>query len=238
MISQKQELFESKSLTKSAVGLAYARAGVNETLVLVDIGGTPVTVGAALRHSSGFGNDTWDYFKFVAADDAYQWSVDTLAKAQRVEGFEYNDSMYQILATRFEELALRKIDDVLKELIGDAPFSWDRDARGSPLGPNGLRLSHEAARRMGEAARMLMLPRPWVLVPKDHWALSHHPDIRFYVNGWWETFNRDLIGIGYRHYYIVARADGGVFVQLYDDDYVSEPTDEQVNFAKTATKHD
>jgi CubicO group peptidase (beta-lactamase class C family) len=236
--SDTPRLFESKSLTKSAVGLAYTQAGVDESLVLVDIDGTQVTVGDALRHCSGFSNDTWDYFKFVAADDAYQLSVDALAKAQRVEGFEYNDSMYQILATRFEELTLRKIDDVLKELIGDAPFTWDRDAHGSPLGPNGLRLSHEAAQRMGEAARLLMPRKPRVLVPKDHSILTHHPDIRFYVNGWWETFNHDLIGIGYRHYYIVAEGDGGVFVQLYNDDYRSEPTTEQKNFAKNATNHD
>jgi CubicO group peptidase (beta-lactamase class C family) len=230
-----RQVIESKSLTKSAIALCYAHEKIDESLVLVVIAGTEVTVGDALRHTSGFGNDTWDWVAFMAAENVYEVSVAALTAARRVEGFEYNDSMYQVLAARFEELAKKRIDDVLREIVGTSLFVWERDASGTPLGPNGLHMSCETARRMGQAARLLTRGKRRAVVPDDYWVLSHHPDIKTYVNGWWETSKGDLLGIGYRHYYIVV-TETGVFVQLFNDDYVSEPTPEQKNFAIKATR--
>ena len=239
MFEQMNLLVESKSLTKSAVGLCYAAEGVPDATLLVKIDGTQVTVGDALRHTTGFGGD-FDYGNFVDAADATEFALRALEKAPRVQGFSYNDYMYQILAARFEEFSSNGgLETVLAHILGAKSFDWGKDSTGTPLAPNGLKLSHESAEAMGHAARRLLddtVPRH--LLPTEGWWQGHHRGLRNYVHGWWETADGTLIAIGYRRYYIVALPnDGGVKVQLFDDDYVPGSLSvAQETFAERATR--
>jgi CubicO group peptidase (beta-lactamase class C family) len=228
-------LVESKSLTKSAIGLAYAWAGIDESRLLVVINGKNVLVGDALRHTTGLSAE-FDYFEFIEAPDATQLAIEKLSRPAAVRDtkfFEYDNYMSQILAAGFKKLSGgREIDDVLQEILGeDAEFRWTRDSTGTPLGPNGLFLNNASARRMGQRARELLQLHTRARVPSEHWAHEHNADILNYVHGWWETVNGTLIGIGYRAYYIVAAAEEDVKVQLFDDDYKSELTESQRTFA-------
>jgi hypothetical protein len=226
-------LVESKSLTKGAIGLCYARAGIADEEKLAVIGDKVIRVGDALRHTSGISGDVFDYDGFVGAKDATRFALDALRGAPGVEGFSYNDYMYQILATRFVNLSGGKtLPEVFASIVGP-DFHWRVDGMGVPLGPNGLELSPETARKMGEAARRLLQGRRRATLPKEGaWWLGHNARLRRYVQGWWETEDGTLIAIGFRRYYIIVPVEGPVRVQLFDDDYEENTlTAEQVAFA-------
>jgi hypothetical protein len=232
---QHENLVEAKSLTKSAIGLAYAWAEIDESRLLATIRGADVLVGDALRHTTGL-HAEFDYFEFVTAPDATQLALEKLSQSTRgvsSKTFEYSDYMYQVLAAGFKYLSGgREIDDVLREILDkDVRFEWARDLTGTPLGPNGLSLSREAAGRMGLRARELLQLRTRARVPPFSWVHEHNAQILNYVHGWWETRDGTLIGIGYRAYYIVAADAAEPRVQLFDDDYISELTQKQKTFA-------
>ena len=228
-------LVESKSLTKSALGLAYAHVDIAEDAILVTINGVDVNVGDALRHTSGF-HTPFDYFEFVAAEDAAALSKDRLSESECEPGlFRYSDYMYQLLASEFERLSKgRHLDGVLRELLGEGGcFKWTRDKTGNPLGPNGLYLNVEAANQLGKVARHLLKGKKRSDVPLDADIKSHYAEIVRYVHGWWETSSGDLLGIGYRAYYIIApKEEEDVYVQLFEDDYQGSLTKEQEAFPK------
>ncbi len=219
---------ETMSVTKAAVGLLYHVAQISRMQRLITVAGRAITVGMALNNRAGIGDDQWDfggyYDVFKAEGDMLTYAT---AKLSQSQAWNYNNLLWQVLASRFAELAgaSRTLPGELRRLIGPDGWKWMAPA-GQPLGPNGLRLTPDAAMRLGRVAQQFLLPMPEqsTEVPREHWALGANDTglLKRYYNGWFYLPGGEkLVAIGYRTHFIGVAADE-VLVQIEDDDYESK----------------
>lgn len=224
--------FNVMSITKAAIGLCYHHARVPRDTELPGLGGA--TVGQALQNTTGYPDTAWDFdaFRAVVDDpegDLLAFAVDRLSTVERGEPgkFEYNNLMWQVLASSFEKLAGTTLPVALFLLIGKSGWYWDVTS-DQPTGPSGLSMTRGAATRLGHAALAVGLPRP---EPIPRGVFGHlRADFDGYVNGWF-TRGDALIAVGWRVQFIVA-IENDVFVQLVDDDFEGERTDAEWGFVR------
>ncbi len=219
---------ETMSVTKAAVGLLYHVAQISRTRHLITVAGRAITVGMALNNRAGIGDDQWDFWGYY---DVFKAEGDMLAyataKLSQSRAWNYNNLLWQVLASRFAELAgaNRTLPGELRRLIGPNGWKWMAPA-GQPLGPNGLRLTPDAAMRLGRVAQQFLLPMPEqsTEIPREHWALGANDTglLKRYYNGWFYLPGGEkLVAIGYRTHFIGVAVDE-VLVQIEADDYESK----------------
>jgi hypothetical protein len=147
-------MIDTMSVTKSAIGLMYAiHEPVPLATTLLDHPARRVSYGDALNMMSGLHTE-FDYFKFrdiVKGDgDVTAYALGELMEhsTQAPQTFEYNDMMYQLLASRFPDLRAR----FAEFMGGEDGWSWETDGAGTCLGPHGLSMTPECALAYAEGA--------------------------------------------------------------------------------------
>lgn len=222
------KMFNVMSITKGAIGLCYHTACIPRDLPLPGL--EVVTVGEALQNMTGFPDTAWDFdaFREVVDDpsgDLLAFAQQALETVERDPGtFHYNNLVWQILASSFEDLAGRSLPSTLSALIGSSGWVWDV-TQGQPTGPSGIWMTRAAAKRLGEA---VALPPPQ---PIPRGTFGHIADFDGYVNGWF-AHGDSLVAVGWRVQFIVVKPDEKVRVQLVDDDFMGERSDDEWNFVR------
>lgn len=228
-------MFNVMSITKAAIGLCYHHARVPRDRALPGLEG--VTVGQALQNTTGYPDSAWDFeaFRAVVDDpegDLLAFALERLSSLERGPpgDFEYNNLMWQVLASSYEDLAGRTLRGTLSFLIGRTGWYWDMN-NAQPTGPSGLWMTRAAAERLGHAALVVDLPVPQP-IPK---GVFGHLEAGFdgYINGWF-TRGDALIAVGWRVQFVVVKGDGEVLVHLVDDDFTGERPDEEWDFVRRA----
>lgn len=219
------DIVETKSITKAAIGLCYIFSRIDLRQILFD----DITVGDALNNLTGI-RSAFDYAEFMAAADrGADMGAFALAKVtgKSMRGvFAYNDYVWQVLASRYASLAGESITTTFGRILRYGEWEW-RTVRGQPLGPNGLSLDMDAAWELGASAGILIQPLPSVEISESDFP-GHGPLIG-YKAGWFVLPDGSLAAIGYRRYYIVV-SGREVHIQLWHDDYVSPLTPAQNAF--------
>lgn len=229
------------SITKAAIGLMYH---IHESEFPRGQSLEFTTIGKALNMRSGKGGDKWDYERFrlhVEGDaDLYKFCLHQLNEAKDVDGMEYNDLMYQVLASNMRDVADRfgqcmgdlAAKDLVRETSWDGKdiyfkkaksWKWEHTKSGEPLGPHGLHMTQEAAKQFGELAK------PHVLdmsanekQPVEGWYGTGNDQFTHYWNGWFLT-SQNAYAVGYV-YQVIALTPDVVYTQIYEEDW------DKVNF--------
>ena len=218
-------MIDTMSITKSAIGLMYSiHEPVPLATTLLDHPKRRVTYGDALDMMSGLHTE-FKYFDFrdiVAKKDgdvtAYALSELMEHSTDAPQQFEYNDLMYQLLASRFPDLRAR----FAEFMGGEDGWSWETDGAGACLGPHGLSMTPECALAYAERVRVHFtsigfwdtehgVPCVWKLKPMWDDAIER------YWHGWWLS-QKAAYAIGFR-VHVIAVAPERVDVQLIKDDY-------------------
>ena len=217
-------MIDTMSITKSAIGLMYSiHEPVPLATTLLDHPKRRVTYGDALDMMSGLHTE-FKYFDFrdiVKGDgDVTAYALGELMEhsTQAPQTFEYNDLMYQLLASRFPGLRAR----FAEFMGGEDGWSWETDGAGACLGPHGLSMTPECALAYAERTRAHFTSTgfwdtehgvacAWKLKPMWNDAIER------YWHGWWLS-QKAACAIGFR-VHVVAVAPERVDVQLIKDDY-------------------
>ena len=180
------------SITKAAIGLVYH---IHEEkypryhFIRNDKSQIMCSVGQALNMMSGYSDSSWDYDEYrecvESASNLKEYSIRTLTKAKRVKKMEYNNLMYQLLASKMPDLA-----EKFGELVGDKSgplkkekngyfkrgvrWKWEHTSKGEPLGPHGLWMTKGMAKKLGIIAsiHISMGKSQRVQVPRSVWPDS------------------------------------------------------------------
>jgi len=234
-----QPMCNVMSITKAAIGLCYHHAEIPRDTELPGLGGA--TVGQALQNTTGYPDTAWDFDAFRAVvnnpeGDLLAFAVERLSRVKRSEPgtFEYNNLMWQVLASSFEKLSGRPLTVALSILIGKDGWCWDV-TNGQPTGPSGLWMTRRAAEHLGYYALAIGLPRP---EPIPRGVFGHlRAGFEGYVNGWF-TRGDALIAVGWRVQFIVAQPMDDVRVQLVKEDFEGERTDAEWGFVRRVLEDD
>lgn len=189
------------SITKAALGLVYTHEGVDTTLPLwPGWKDSDLRLEDALHHRAGMHDEggKFDYWGFRRAlrGDVTQYAV---AKLERVKGsrgeFGYSNLAWQLLAFRFEEVTGISPTVALERLLGNTGWTWEKDETGTCLGPHGLLMTPQAARKLGEAAMWYYTAGDFkVLTPRWFWKDESLPENRYVHNGWFAYKSPSLEG--------------------------------------------
>jgi hypothetical protein len=246
------------SITKAAIGLLYHIHEEEYTRYgsIVDNNtGTLCSVGQALNMMSGYSNNMWDYDEYrihvKSGANLFSYSVRALQKADRTDRMEYNNLMYQILASNMPDVA-----DRFGELIGEPSkplrkdpktgryfkrgirWKWEHTANGEPLGPHGLWMTQEMAKKFGIIAsvHISMSKGERIQVPRSIWSESwnHEGMLKQYWNGWWIS-DKYAFAIG-RRAQIIAITPDGIRVQLFKDDFENDLDPDKYKFIDNLLK--
>lgn len=204
------------SITKGAIGLLYAHAGVDVTQPLWPRWkDTSLTLEDALHHRAGMHDDDGPHkFDYDAFRQAVKRSATSYAARILVERkstgprFGYSNLAWQLLAFRFEEITGTRLNSALEKLIGPFGWKWETDGAGTCLGPYGLEMSGAAARRLGDVAMWLLKEEDFTTkCPAWFWP---HQGIgkRFIHNGWFAVKEPRFVmyAVGFRDQYLVVSA--------------------------------
>lgn len=132
--------------------------------------------------------------------------------------FGYSNLAWQLLAFRFEEITGVLPSTILENIIGTEGWSWETDAVGHCLGPHGLNMTVQAAKRLGSVAKSYFEPSDFVLTtPSWFWNFNNHPVLgrRYVYHGWFchKAPIFILYSVGFMLQYIVVLPDD-IRVQL------------------------
>lgn len=155
-------IYESMSLTKGALGLAFLSQTRPEVLksLLVPSSDTDTTIEEALCHFTGVENDqSFDYDEFmdlVKKESTFPYSVKTFVNSEfKGNQFDYNNIVWRILVQRYYEFYGHKPSEVLSTTVPGLEFV--KDGEGFMLGLNGMLMTCETALRYAEWARGILL---------------------------------------------------------------------------------
>ena len=161
-------LLETMSITKSAVGLAFlakdhALDQLNRIPLLDSV--VDITLEQALCHQTGIENDAsflWSEFEserkrnntFNYARDKF---VQDLDNKEFTRSFSYNNIVWRVLVSRFEELYGEKLSVFLKRIEGLEHATFKGDVDGYMNGMNGMMLTCSMAKAYAKWARGILL---------------------------------------------------------------------------------
>ena len=237
-------LHDVMSITKAALGLAYAHSGADTSQPLwpawVD---SELTIADVLLHRAGMHDDDgpnvfdyWTFRKAVKHDaTAYAETLLRNRKGQRGE-FGYSNLAWQLLARRFEEITGRAPNAVLEEIIGAGGWVWEKDKAGCCLGPHGLRMTTEAAARLGNAAQVIFRETDFQTpTPEWFWPNENAGSGPRTVHNGWFAYKLPVFMMyasGFKAQY-VAVCRGETHVQLRGDTqekFDNEPSEQEYEF--------
>ena len=210
--------YDVQSITKAALGLVYAKEGVDTSAPLWPAWkDSDLTLQDALDHHAGMHDDdgpfTFDYnaFRGAVGKDATAYAEKHLRQRQRCKGeFGYSNLAWQLLAYRFGEVAGKTPDKALADLIGRGGWMWEPDAKGTCLGPHGLSMTKAAAKRLGAAAREQFKEADFVQeTPISFWSFANIEAVRYVHNGWF-AYKKPyftMYATGFLAQYIVVRGE-------------------------------
>ena len=218
------------SITKAALGLVYASEKIDTAQRLCPAWeASGLTLEDALHHRAGMHDDDgrhgaqFDYWKFRerVKGDATTYAREILSRRVGKKGeFGYSNLAWQLLAGRFLEVAGITPEEALEKLIGHDGWTWETDGIGTHLGPHGLEMTPDAARRLGEAAKQQFTPQDFqVQTPDWFWSRENIPQTRFVHNGWFAYKEPRFVmyAAGFMLQYVVV-TPMAVLVQLRGDD--------------------
>lgn len=252
------KLYDVMSITKAAIGLCYFKKyGVNSKVPIPGFEDT--TFFQALNHTSKYSEACWYYNQFRDAVDSNQNLLEYCKKTLQSCGttkpkqpdntylWEYNDLMYQVLACSMKDLVetfarimgdrfisdLRKDSDGTYYVEGDG-WRWEHTKSGTPLGPHGLEMSEEAAKKLGGMmTHTFKADFPRVEIPPGAWLGIGKDEFKFYCYGWF--FSRHTaFAVGYV-VQVIAVSPDQVRIQLYDEDW--DPNGNFMDNDKNRFKH-
>lgn len=229
-------LYDVMSITKAAIGTIYH---IHQNLFPRNNKLEFTTIGKALNMRAGKADNSWDFNNFrdhVEGDaDLRKYAVYKLHEAEDVDGMDYSNLTYQLLASNMRDVADRfgqmMGDPAGKELVRETSWNnkdvyfkkgkewkWEHTKSGEPLGPHGLYMTQAACKRFGELAK------PHVLgmsaeekEPVQWWNGIGKEQFTHYWNGWFLTAN-NAYAVGYV-VQVIALTPSGVLTQIYEEDW-------------------
>ena len=225
------------SITKAAIGTMYHIHSEDfprdKPLEFTTIGeALNMSVGKAYPEGKQFDYDT--YRCLVEGNgDLRSYSVSELNKQEDVQGMDYSDLTYQLLASSMSDVAQRFgkfINDLPgKELKREKSWNgkaiyfkqakgwkWEHTESGEPLGPHGLHMTRETAERFGQLAKTHVLNSSNQRTPCKNWLGIGKDEFTHYWNGWFFT-KHCAYAVGYV-VQVLAILPNGVVSQLYEED--------------------
>jgi hypothetical protein len=243
-----QEKIHTMSITKAVVGLMYHlydKEYCRYQGIVNKKGKFLCTIGQALNMCSGYSDSAWDYDGFrvrvETGGNLLLYSHDQLSGANKTNAMEYNNLMYQVLASMMRNVANRFgdfMDDSASEMVeerdwkgdsvyfkGGKQWKWEHTKDGEPLGPHGLWMTQSFAQKFGENARghvIKMSQSERTLVPGEVWKnyLNNTGHLKQYWNGWWFSV-RCAYAVGHV-VQIIAITPKGVRIQIYEEDWEND----------------
>lgn len=243
------------SITKAVVGILYNV--YQESYPRDDILFQNITYGNALNMNSGlkdgpdFGNEWgWDFEDFMnnveSNSNLFKYSEKRLSLAEKINRFEYNNLIYQMLASKLGDAAEKlskfmREDNFKKDMKKYVHYTdekgnqyegyykegngwkWHYTKRGEALGPNGFYMTKEFAKRFAEKVKEIVIRQPLynkqkVPLYKDYkWTHNVEDVLKYYWNGWWFS-DKCAYAIGYIFQYI-AITPNSTNIQIYHDTY-------------------
>lgn len=226
------------SLTKAVIGVVYDIYNMPHNAILFD----DVRVGDALNNTTGYIEEDGEfpYFAFVTQwekGSITEWAINHVKRQRRDKDrpFNYNNMMWQILASSFEHLAYVRLDVALLLLLGTTKgWHWNVDQDGTVIGPHGIHWTKDIAELFIEQVqcRLFNGGRDHVVLPDGFWAATHNPHGRLvtYRHGWFYTNEmKCAFGIGYQSQYLAATKDA-TDVQIFEENYAHPPTKYHAEF--------
>ena len=209
------------SITKAALGLVYASEQIDTSqLFWPPWESSTLTLNDVLHHRAGMHDDDerygkkFDYWGFRdhVKSDATLYAEEILAKNPGTPGeFGYSNLAWQLLSKRFGDIAGITPAQALEKLIGTQGWSWETDQKGTHLGPHGLKMTKDAAKRLGDAALTLFTEKDFqITTPKWFWKNDNIPQDRFVHNGWfsYKTPRFVMYAAGFLLQYVVVTPAG------------------------------
>ena len=229
-------LYDVMSITKAAIGLIYHEYNKefprNQPLEFT-------TIGKALNMRAGKADNSWDFNKFrdhVEGDaDLRKYAVYKLREAEDVDGMDYSNLTYQLLASNMRDVAGRfgKMmgDPAGDELVRETSWNnkdvyfkkgkewkWEHTKSGEPLGPHGLYMTQAVCKRFGELAKPRVLGMSAEeKEPVQWWNGIGKEEFTHYWNGWFLTAT-NAYAVGYV-VQVIALTPSGVLTQIYEEDW-------------------
>jgi len=206
-----------------------------------------ITIGDALNMNSGLQNNKWNFDDFMHnLDDnknLSEYSYNELNCAQNIDRFDYNELMYQLLASNLKDAAKKlavfmnePINEVMKEYIyfkkpdgkeysgffkeGNG-WKWRHTENGEPTGPNGIWMTEEFALKFANKVKDIVMKESKIngqKVPSfEEYDFIYNSQnvLKKYWNGWWFS-NKCAYAIGHT-FQCIAITPNGVRLQLYHE---------------------
>ena len=159
-------LLETMSL-QSAVGMAFLAKddGLDQlkSIPLLD-SLRDITLEEALCHQTGGDNDTFIWSEFESerkSSNTFNYARDKFVQdfntKQFTRTFSYNNIVWRVLVSRFEELYGEKLSAFLKGIQGLEHAKFKGDVDGYMNGMNGMMLTCSMAKAYAQWARSILL---------------------------------------------------------------------------------
>ena len=251
----KEKLIHTMSITKAAVGLIYHKYDEEYRRyygIENNEGKNICNIGQALNMLSGYSDSEWDYEDFRSQVENNRnllfYSHGQLNGAKKTRSMEYNNLMYQVLASMMKDL-IDKFGDLMGDKAGELveekdykntfvyfkygkEWKWEHTKDGEPLGPHGLWMTDSFAKRFGEKARdyiIKMSPSEKNQIPSEVWKdyLNNTGHLKKYWNGWWFS-DKCAYAIGHV-VQVIAITPKDVRIQIYEENWES-PLDKEENW--------
>jgi len=240
-----------RSITKAVIGILYylnEDENPREKNLLNDN-----TIGDALNMNTRLKLNNYFHFdEFMnnvdSNSDLLKYSTEKLNNKDYVTrldvpSFEYNDLMYQVLASNLTDAAKKlaefmgePVNEDMKEYVyftnkdgkeysgffkeGNG-WKWHHTKDGQALGPNGIRMTKDFALRFGDKVRDIVMEKSkenrQTIPPYKDYEWSHNSTnvLKYYWNGWWIS-DKCAYAIGFKYQYI-ALTPNGTKLQLYHE---------------------
>ena len=262
------DFYHIMSITKAVIGILYhihkkdyPRYEVLNSFIKKDYftGKTIhkiITIGDALNMNSGLQNNKWDFDKFMDSGDdnknLSEYSYNELNCAKNIDRFDYNDLMYQLLASNLKDAAKKlavfmneSINEDMKKYIyfknqdgkeyssffkeGDG-WKWRHTEDGEPTGPNGIWMTEKFALKFANKVKDIVMKESIInrqKVPSFEeykFIYNERNTLKEYWNGWWYS-NKCAYAIG-KEFQCIAITPNGIKLQLYHEPISKEKQNE------------
>tara|TARA_B110000008_G_scaffold275041_1_gene311817 strand:- start:10994 stop:11803 length:810 start_codon:yes stop_codon:yes gene_type:complete len=237
-------MYNTLSITKAAIGLLYHIHDneFSKNLSILYQNNKLCSIGDALNMCSGR-STPWNYYEYRHKvennDNLLTFASAKIANAPLSDGMEYDNLLYQVLASIMKDVAFRfalfmedKIDKELKEeqssdgqsiyFIVGTGWKWEHTKNKEPLGPQGLHMTFDAAQKFAQKAKQIIEQIDFseeavADVSVGAWEGLGKNYFTRYWHGWWMT-PRCFYAVGYVTQ-AIAITPNGIFIQLYEEDW-------------------
>ena len=237
------------SVTKAVIGILYHihEKDYPRDKVLISFINKIITIGDALNMNSGLQNNKWNFDDFMNnVDDnnnLSEYSYNQLNFAKNIDRFDYNDLMYQMLASNLKDAA-KKLADFMNEPVNEDmkeyvyfkkpdgkeysgffkegnDWKWRHTEDGEPTGPSGIWMTEEFALKFSNKVKAIVMKESKIngqKVPSfEEYDFIYNSQnvLKKYWNGWWFS-NKCAYAIGHT-FQCIAITPNGIRLQLYHE---------------------